>query len=48
VSDLGSRNGVRVAGARVKHAVLGLGAGFEIGQSSVRLEAARARDEAIA
>ncbi len=39
VSDLGSRNGVRVAGARVERAAIPLGGGFEIGQTSVRIEA---------
>jgi DNA-binding NtrC family response regulator len=39
VEDLGSRNGVRVAGARLPRAVLELGASFEIGRTVVRVDA---------
>ena len=38
VEDLGSRNGVRVAGARVPRAVLELGGAFEIGRTAVRID----------
>jgi len=40
VIDLGSRNGVRVCGARIERAMIGLGGGFEIGRASVRIEEA--------
>jgi DNA-binding NtrC family response regulator len=39
VTDLGSRNGVRVGGARVAHACVGVGASFELGDTLVRVEA---------
>ncbi|MEO7329392.1 MAG: sigma 54-interacting transcriptional regulator [Minicystis sp.] len=39
VSDLGSRNGVRVSGARVERAAIPVGGSFEIGQTSVLIEA---------
>ena len=38
VEDLGSRNGVRVCGARVPHAALALGGAFEIGRTVVRID----------
>ncbi len=38
VEDLGSRNGVRVSGARVPRATLELGGAFEIGHTVVRIE----------
>jgi hypothetical protein len=41
VTDLGARNGVRVSGARVSWAALPVGASFEIGQSTVRIEPAQ-------
>jgi transcriptional regulator of acetoin/glycerol metabolism len=37
VTDLGSRNGVRVGGVRVAHASLPLGAGCELGRTFVRV-----------
>jgi transcriptional regulator with AAA-type ATPase domain len=39
VTDLGSKNGVRVGGARVPAAGLGAGSSFEIGRTRVRLDA---------
>jgi len=39
VQDLGSKNGVTVAGARVDSARLGVGASFEVGRTLVRVEA---------
>ncbi len=38
VTDLDSRNGVRVGGARVRQAMCGAGAGFELGRTTVRFE----------
>ena len=38
VEDLGSRNGVRVSGARVPRATLELGGAFEIGRTVVRVD----------
>ncbi len=49
VTDLDSRNGLKVGGVRVRHAMCGVGAGFEIGRATVRLEDASdlaAADEA--
>jgi transcriptional regulator with GAF, ATPase, and Fis domain len=40
VIDLDSRNGVRLAGARVQRALCNVGSSFEIGRSVVRFEAA--------
>ncbi|MEP7122224.1 MAG: sigma 54-interacting transcriptional regulator [Byssovorax sp.] len=40
VEDLGSRNGVRVSGARVAGATLELGGAFEIGRTVVRVDPA--------
>jgi transcriptional regulator with AAA-type ATPase domain len=41
--DLGSRNGVRVGGARVERAELAAGAFFEVGRTIVRVEGDRGR-----
>ena len=41
VTDLGSRNGVRVGGVRVQRASLDPGGCFELGRSTVRVDAAR-------
>ena len=38
VTDLGSRNGVHLGGARVAQARLGIGAAFEVGRTTVRVE----------
>ena len=40
VEDLGSRNGVRVSGARVPRAMLEIGGAFEIGRTVVRIDPA--------
>ncbi len=40
VSDLGSRNGVRVGGARVGHAVVPVGGVFDLGRTRVRIDPA--------
>jgi hypothetical protein len=40
VEDLGSRNGVRVSGARVPRATLEIGGSFEIGRTVVRIDPA--------
>jgi DNA-binding NtrC family response regulator len=45
VEDLGSRNGVRVSGARVPRATLELGGAFEIGRTRVRVDPAVQRAE---
>ena len=45
VEDLGSRNGVRVSGARVPGATLELGGAFEIGRTTVRVDPAVRRAE---
>ena len=45
VEDLGSRNGVRVAGARVPRAALELGGAFEIGRTVVRIDPVDRRTE---
>jgi transcriptional regulator with AAA-type ATPase domain len=47
VHDLGSRNGVRVTGARVERALIPVGGGFEIGQTSVRVEAGERAKSAV-
>lgn len=41
VTDLGSRNGVRVGGVRVQRASLAPGGCFEVGRTTVRIDAAR-------
>jgi hypothetical protein len=46
VIDLDSRNGVRLAGARVERALCALGSSFDIGRCVVRLEAAAPLDMA--
>jgi len=38
VTDLGSRNGVRIGGLRVERASLVVGSSFELGRTSVRIE----------
>jgi DNA-binding NtrC family response regulator len=38
VTDLGSRNGVRIGGIRVERASLVVGSSFELGRTSVRIE----------
>ena len=43
VEDLGSRNGVRVSGARVPRATLEVGGAFEIGRTVVRVDPAERR-----
>jgi DNA-binding NtrC family response regulator len=43
VADLGARNGVRVGGVRVSSATLPLGAAFEIGRTTVRVQPAARR-----
>jgi transcriptional regulator of acetoin/glycerol metabolism len=41
VTDLGARNGVRVGGVRVSRAALPVGASWEIGRTTVRVQPAR-------
>ena len=45
VEDLGSRNGVRVSGARVPRATLEVGGAFEIGRTVVRVDPAERRPD---
>ena len=46
ITDLGARNGVRVGGVRVSRAALPVGACWEIGRSTVRIQSARRSGQA--